>query len=354
MYAPGDEAGILALRQQIFGDLDAVRLEPSVWRWQFLENPAGPGYIRLAEHDGVIVGQYAAIPTRFRVATAGGRERTFAMSCDTMTHPGYQRQGMFARLARELYEEIASREDVSTVWGFPNPASHPGFVGKLGWFDIHEFPTLVKPLATARVLARYVSSQRLARLLGGMADRVYRLVTPRARAPRRCTIEPITAFDERFAGLWKRHEALADVIQVRDGAYLDWRYCAVPMFDYRPFAVTVDGALEGYVVLRSLTLFDMPVCAVVDLFPCPLVDADITREVLAFAQRHAVTHGAAFLTAMLPPGHVHHLTRFGFLRVPRVMNPRPFRFGARCAAADTSLLGNVDHWYVTYGESDIV
>ena len=106
-YVPGDVDGILALRRAVFGDLDRVRLKPEIWRWQFVDNPAGAGYVRLAERDGAIVGQYAAIPTRFRLNTGVGEERTFAMSCDTMTHPDYQRQGMFVTLAQELYAELA-------------------------------------------------------------------------------------------------------------------------------------------------------------------------------------------------------------------------------------------------------
>ena len=45
-------AGILALRNATFGDVDPHRLRPEVWRWQFVDNPAGPGWIRLADHDG--------------------------------------------------------------------------------------------------------------------------------------------------------------------------------------------------------------------------------------------------------------------------------------------------------------
>jgi GNAT superfamily N-acetyltransferase len=141
-YQPGDEAQILAVRQATFGDVDRARLLPEVWRWQFLDNPAGAGYIRLAEHDGKIVGQYAVIPARFRLGTDGGSEQVLAMSCDTMTHPAYQRQGMFVRLAQELYTELASQLGVTTVWGFPNSISRPGLNGKLGWFDIYEFPAL--------------------------------------------------------------------------------------------------------------------------------------------------------------------------------------------------------------------
>jgi len=353
-YEARDEAGILALRKATFGDVDKVRLLPEVWRWQFLDNPAGSGYIRVADHDGRIIGQYAAIPTRFRLGQEGGGERILAMSCDTMTHPSYQRQGMFVRLAQELYKELASELGVTTVWGFPNAASHPGFLGKLGWFDIHEFPTFVKPIESRYVLARYVGSRTLAAALGGVADRLYGLVAPRPREPRRSTVREISTFDERFAELWSRHQMLAEVVQVRDPAYLCWRYCGAPLFEYRPFEVTVAGSLEGYVVLRLLTLFEMPFCAVVDLFPCPVVDAEITREVLSFAQLYAAARGAAFLTALLPPHHAHHLTRFGFVKVPRFMNARPWYFGCRCTPGDKELLCDVNHWYVTYGESDIV
>jgi hypothetical protein len=345
-----DAAAILDLRRASFGDVDPLRLLPEVWRWQFVDNPAGAGYIRLADDAGAVVGQYAAIPTRFRV---DGAARTFAMSCDTMTHPGYQKQGIFVTLARELYAEIAAHHGVTTVWGFPNAASHPGFVGKLGWFDVHELPTWVKPLRCRGVLQRYVRSGALAGALGAVADGVYRLMTPRPSRPRRCALRPLAIFDERFDRLWARHQDVARVVQVRDAAFLRWRF-GMPAFGYEPFEVIVDGSLEGWVVLRILTLFDLPFAAVVDLFPCPIVDAEVTREVLSFVQGHAAARGAAFLTALLPPAQAHHLSGFGFLRVPGFMNLRRWILGARCAPGDEAVLRPIAHWWVTYGDADIV
>jgi hypothetical protein len=351
---PADMDAILALRRRAFGDVDPVKLRPDVWRWTFVDNPAGAGYIRLADHDGLVVGQYAAIPTRFRVGGAQATERTFAMSCDTMTDPDYQKQGIFVTLARELNAGIADRHGVTTVFGFPNDSSHPGFVGKLGWFDVHVFPLRVKPIQSRRMLQRYLGSRTLSAALGAVADRAYRVVTPRVREPRRCRIEPLARFDERFDALWARHAGLARVIQVRDRAFLDWRYFGVPHYEYRPFAVHVNGQLEGYFVVRVLELFDLPLAALVDLFPCPLVDDEVTREVLAFAQLRAADAGAAFLTALLPPAHARHLIRFGFLSVPDRLNPRRWYFGARCAASDEPLLGDINNWYITYGDADVV
>jgi len=353
-YQSGDLAGILALRHITFGEADKHRLLPEVWKWQFLDNPAGPGYQRLTDHAGTIVGQYVAIPTRFHLATRPGTENILAMSCDTMTHPAYRKQGMFVTLAQELYAELAQKFAVTTVWGFPNVVSHSGFVGKLGWFDIYEFPTWVKPIHSRHILRRYVRSSTLASILGGVADRLYQQIAPRPTQPRRCTIREISSFDERFGALWTRNRSLAKVIQIRDPMYLQWRYLAAPVFEYRPFEVLVAGSLEGYVVLRMLTLFNLKFGAVVDLFPCPIVDAEITREVLSFAQLYAAERDCAFLTALLPPAHVGHLTRFGFIKVPKVMNLRKWYFGARCLAEDEPLLRDINNWYITYGDSDIV
>ena len=349
-FTPSDAAGILALREATFGAVDKARLLPEVWRWQFLDNPAGRGWVRVAEHDGRIVGQYAAIPTRFR---ADGAERVLAMSCDTMTHPDYQRQGMFVALAQELYDAL-EQLGVPVVWGFPNAASRPGFVGKLRWFDVHEFPTWVKPIRSRYVLERYVRSAPLARALGAVGDAFYRLATPRPRVPRRAAIRPLAAFDRRFDELWARHADLARLVQVRDAAFLRWRFSAVPAFGYEPFEVLVDGRLEGYLVLRVLTLFDLPFGAVVDLFPCPLVDDELTREVLSFAQRHVTERGAAFLTALLPPRQERHLRAFGFVRVPRALNPRRWYLGGRCGPAEEAFFRDIANWYITYGDSDIV
>jgi hypothetical protein len=348
---PDDVSAILALRGAVFGDVDPARMRPDVWRWQFVDNPAGRGWVRLATDGDAVVGQYAAVPTRFLI---DGVERTFAMSCDTMTHPRYQKQGMFVTLARELYDDIAAGHGVTTVWGFPNDASHVGFVGKLGWFDVHVFPTLVKPLRSAPVLERYLPSRALARAVGAVGDAAWRLVAPRARAPRRAQIRPLARFDERFDELWARHRGDARVVQVRDARYLGWRYLAAPVFDYRPFEVMVDGRLVGFFVLRALSFFELPFAALVDCFPFPLVDAAITREVLAFTQCWAVEQGAAFLTALAPPAQRRHLSRFGLLRVPQFLNLRRWYLGVRCPPSERRVLEDVANWTVSYGDADIV
>src|SRR5262249_59543900 len=124
------------------------------------------------------------------------------------------------------------------------------------WYDVHVFPTRVKPLRTAPVLRRYLKSPALARALGAAGDAVWRLVAPRPAPPQRADIRPLVAFDERFDELWTHHRSIARVVHLRDARYLTWRYLAAPVFGYHPFEVLVGGRLAGFFVLRALELFD--------------------------------------------------------------------------------------------------
>ena len=54
-----------------------------------------------------------------------------AQSSDTMTHPNFQRQGLFHTLAMKTYA-LAKENGIQFIFGFPNQNSYPGFV-KLQW-----------------------------------------------------------------------------------------------------------------------------------------------------------------------------------------------------------------------------
>ena len=76
-----------------------------------------------------------------------------AQSGDTMTHPAHQGKGLFTRLAKMTYE-LAEKEGIQFVFGFPNKNSYPGFIKKLNW--IHKenirtyiFKTTTLPLSKA-------------------------------------------------------------------------------------------------------------------------------------------------------------------------------------------------------------
>jgi len=296
-YEKGDEHKILELRKAVFGDLDPVRNRLSTWYWQFRDNPSGEAFCMLAEDGGHVVGQYAAIPTRFCVE---GKETVLAFSCDTMTHPGYRGQGIFPSLAQALYAFIASAHGVRVVWGFPNERSLPGFTQRLGWRVLTSFPLRVRPLRPLAMVRPYLplNRNRLHPRFFHEPGRAFEKACPVPGL----VIEPIDHFNRAFDALWKENKNQARVIQVRDSRYLNWRYLGQPEFRYQPFAVKWQERLAGYMVIRLLRVMAHDLGAVVDLFPMPAGNPLMTKGLFAFARAYCREKGATFLTGLFSQG----------------------------------------------------
>ena len=354
-YEKGDEYQILRLRQVVFGDIDPVRLKPSTWEWQFRHNPAGEAFCCLAEDRGTIVGQYAAIPTCFSVK---GKETLFAFSCDTMIHPDYRKQGMFTALAKKVYRLIESQHRITTVWGFPNKIALPGFTKHLNWSLLSVFPLRVIPL---RPLAMFLSSLPLKTTSRKEwrdpgAGSSLELSVSRAGFPEvpGLLVEPVTRFDAEFDTLWNRNRGIAPVIQVRNAAYLNWRYLGVPGFHYRPFAIRLKGRLSGYMVIRMMNVAGHFFGVLADLFPFPIRDRHTTRRLFLFAREYCRTQGAEFMTCLLSRSDASFFREVGFRKVPAILSPRKWYFGCRYSQDERAVLGAEMNWYLTYGDTDIV
>jgi GNAT superfamily N-acetyltransferase len=83
----------------------------------------------MAYDKGIPIAYYGVIPCFMRIK---GKATLVAQSTDTMTHPGYRHQGLFAQLARLTYE-LCEKEGIQLIFGFPNQNSLPGFINSLNW-----------------------------------------------------------------------------------------------------------------------------------------------------------------------------------------------------------------------------
>jgi GNAT superfamily N-acetyltransferase len=327
-----DAEGILSLRREVFGNLDPVRCLPAAWRWQYGENPSGPGIVWIAKDGGRVVAHYAVIPARMLV---DGKEALYAFSCDTMVAPGYRRRGLFVDLARKTYAQAIEERGVRWIWGFPNARSMPGFVNQLAWNDLGRFPsyiTLSNPFSGAgQTFQSQVPGYPGARIL------------------------PVKHFDQDHTRLFEARAPRAGVVQIRDAAYLNWRYTALPDFGYMPFAVYGEPGMEGWFVLRPLKVKGLRVLALVDMFPLPLGGMDLTRAVFAWIRRHAAREGLGSVVTALFPKRLETLAKScGFVKVPRVFSPKEFRLA--CLASPDGPWSNVNSaaWRIMLGDTDIV
>jgi hypothetical protein len=101
--------------------------------WKYFDNPAGNVIAYMALSGNRIAAFYGLIPEWY---WSKGEKVLVYQSMDTMTHPDFRRLGLFVKLARMCYDDIASRDNDYMILGFPAPASYQGFVQKLGWKTI--------------------------------------------------------------------------------------------------------------------------------------------------------------------------------------------------------------------------
>jgi hypothetical protein len=83
----------------------------------------------LAFHEQNIAAYYGVFPIRL---TQNNVDFIAAQSGDTLTHPNYQKKGLFTFLAKQTYK-LAKEQKIDLIFGFPNKNSLPGFQKNLDW-----------------------------------------------------------------------------------------------------------------------------------------------------------------------------------------------------------------------------
>ena len=306
-YQPGDEAAVVALFEQVFGK----PMTHDYWKWRYARNPTGRIIIDLAWHAGRLAGHYAVSPVALWV---DGRDYLTGLSMTTMIHPAYQGRGLFGTLANSVYERMRG-EAMAAAWGFPNNASHRGFIRDLGWVDVSELPTFRRVLADGMPLP----------------------------APSGA-VQPLETFDVRVDDLWDRAKVTRRVLTRRDRATLTWRYGSNPERRYAVLGYANGGRLSGYAVFKRYE-------ADVDLVDLLALDDVVGVElVLGVAQRAARAQARAinmWLNVALP---LHReLEKLGFRNGEPVtyFGVRPLREDIATAVCDYR------NWYLTMGDSDV-
>lgn len=309
-YQPGDEGAILQLFEQSFGRPMGL----DYWNWRFRDNPATGPAISLAWDGGKLAAHYAVSPVVMQIA---GEPRLTALSMTTMTHPDFRGQGLFVRLASDLYDRL-QQQGYFMVWGFPNDQSHRGFVRDLAWRDIGEIPMFQSDLSSLREQPR--ASDAVQELLG---------------------------FDARADRLWSTICSDYDLSVQRDRRFLDWRYSLNPQNKYRILGYSQGDELLGYVVFKSYQ-------AEVDIVDVLAVEdrsigVELVRGVMALALQE---EGARGLNMWQPFRYGLHLEleKLGF------RNGSPVTYlGARLLNKVRVSLDVTDlrRWHFSMGDSDV-
>ena len=198
-----DREGVLDLLERVWGE----RPDPAELAWWFDDHPAGPGLLT-TERDGDRVAGLASMS--FLRARVGGREQLLAMPLQVATDADQRGKGIFSRL--ELANEATAAERGCALGvTFPNDASRPIFLERLGWHELWRGRIWARPPLPAVGRGRL----RLMDMSEGQ------------------TLGHVPATNG----------------QIADAAFLDWRYLRSPRA-YRLLGAFGGDELRGVLALR--------------------------------------------------------------------------------------------------------
>jgi GNAT superfamily N-acetyltransferase len=314
-YQSGDEYQILSLYEEVNNRNMALEY----WRWRHAKSPFGKGIIKLVLADGKLIGHYAVTPMDILV---DNRPLRAVFSLHTMTHPAFQRQGIFTFLAEEVYKRCQS-ESFSFAYGFPNENSYHGFTNKLGWTGFGKMSSLEKKL-----------------------DAKTKAVSKAGN------IHEIDRFDDRVNVLWDTVKAGYRVIVPRTKDYLNWRFAEHPTVEYPRYIITSGGSeLSGYMVLKVYRNGDLVKGHIVDMLSVD--DEHTVKGLLNTAHDYFIERGIENLSCWMPESCfcTRILKQEGFINKEFDVN-----FGVRIfEKADKSLrsVEQLDNWHLTMSDVDV-
>ena len=118
------------------------------------------GYLAFEKQTKMPAAYYGVFPIKCKL------NNTFilaAQSGDTMTHPKHQGKGLFIQLAKLTFD-LAAKEDIEFVFGFPNKNSYPGFIRKLNWqhyADINNYVIKTGAIPLDKIVKKFAFLSRI-------------------------------------------------------------------------------------------------------------------------------------------------------------------------------------------------
>jgi hypothetical protein len=243
------------------------------FRWKLGPgNPAGRGHASLAVMGDRIVGSVTLTRKRMLIdgkeciggevgdtySSAGFRRssRPAGLSPDDPDPGSYVNKSIFGRLASDVRRR-AEADGVTAIFGTPNRNAYPGWVGKLGYYDLAGYRNLLFTRPAAGMVARrHPSLAPVGRLLEGLERSS---LAAQALVYRTCLCRHLAFQDGPPAAreldeLWARLKPGRGFSLLRDAAYWRHRYLEHPLARYTFFSIREEGRLAGVAVARLYSI----------------------------------------------------------------------------------------------------
>jgi hypothetical protein len=353
-YNYSNDEALCQLFEAVFGKPMGKSDSESHFQWEYLDNPAGKAVVYIARSEtGEIASVYAAIPLRMKIFSSAVMG---SLSFDSMTHPHYKGKGLFTKLAVKHYEYLTNN-GYDIIYGFPNGNSIKIFINNLKWFELGNFPLLVRIQDFRPLLEKYLRIRFPSRLLGTMLNRAYDFLYSPDKLHKSDSVKiyRIDGFDENFNQFWNNVRHLFPICVERDAQYLRWRYRR-PEEEYRILKAETNNRIVGYAIVKNESRFGIKTGYVMDFIAMPdsrIISKLISEIIKEFRQARVD------LVSVLMNAHslyYRHFRKCGFIQVPRRFHPQEIHFGGRIniSRERESNIRDARNWFISWGDTDLL
>ena len=343
---------IITMTKEQYGENNDIAHEDFL-HYQYFKNPAGDAIIDLAvnEETGEIAGQYIVLPMRFEVF---GEKRKCVCSLNTLTRKEYRGQKIFTKLAEISYRTAGIKHNL-LCYGVPNPNSYHGFIKKLNFYELGSIPLMLKPLCLSQMVSEYMANK----VFGKLCTPANLLFTVKKTVPEKnvkffeVTKENIYLIDE----FWKSICGKYNIMNVRDGAYIKFRYLDMPRRTYYPYIAIYNGKPVCFAVGRIMEVAGIQ-CAMLADFIYQDGFESIAKELVQHILVILKQKGASLAGCLMFEHTREHkiLKKLGFMRCPKMFEPQPFPLLVRKFddTIDSEKVLNCKNWFFTMGDYDVI
>lgn len=354
-YQDGDEERIRCLYNEIYKD----KFDINKWCWTYKTCPAAKEgiFIDLAIDGKILAGQYCIQPQYFSIY---GIKKKAALSLDTLTHPNYQKKGIFSTLANSVYKKLAD-SGFSFVYGFPNTQSRYGLLTHLNWHKIKPGFHLVAPIGAASWHSGASPSPAY-----GLMNSLIKYSRKTGNIIYKCgsqciahgfSVKEVNEPSEKINSLWNNLKENATIIKWRDFEYISWRYYKNPENKYKYYELTnSSGDICGLAILKENAGGHVKRSVLMELV---VAHGNSRGLIKLLSELHdiLISINCGFCEVFCPPGNwmFPYLIGFGFIWIP----DKYFHDSAVKAALHLGNypprpvdLFNSNNWFISCGDAD--
>jgi hypothetical protein len=346
-----DVGSLQALIRQILhegGSHNAGQFSAASWDWQYRRLPSGEAHVFVIKDGNDIVGYYHAPVYRCRI---DGRLEKVAMVQDVATINAVRGRGVFRRLASYAVSEL-TKLDIAFIYTFPNAKSIRTFLKYTGYEKVLSYDAYVLPVRSKVILDSRARIPGFNAVAGAMLDAWTRSRCRKMDECGRIAVEE--QINPEVTKLFNSFSQSFPCGLVRDESYLRWRFVDKPESTHFCFSYLVGDRVKAAAIFKVDSMFGVPALVLLD-FAFVGQSPEKLGTIVGYAARNAqaiIEQDIALIFASFSNPAFLGKSRFGFLKVPTRLNPRPLHLLVNDVKG-LDAVSTRDSWHATLADWDV-